>query len=167
MSTTSTQALVATLLARELRALRREIERYPDDEAPWRALPGVANAGGTLALHVAGNLQHYVGARLGGTGYVRDRPAEFARRGVPRAQLVAELDRAIDVVQRVLPALGAAAMDATYPEEVGGHRLTTRDFLVHLLSHLAYHLGQVDYHRRMACGDGATVGAVSIDEVGA
>jgi hypothetical protein len=165
MTTRSTQELLAALLTRELRAFRREIGQYPDDEAPWRTLPGIANAGGTLALHVAGNLQHYVGARLGATGYVRDRPAEFARRDVPRALLVAELDRAIDVVQRVLPAVDDATMEAAYPEEVGGRRLTTRDFVAHLLAHLAYHLGQVDYHRRAVTGDGATVGAVAIDEV--
>ena len=164
MTTRSTQELIAALLARELRALRREIERYPDDSTPWRTLPGIANAGGTLALHVAGNLQHYVGTQLGDTGYVRDRPAEFARRDVPRALLVDELDRALDVVQRVIPALDDETMNAAYPEAVGGQRMPTRDFLVHLLAHLAYHLGQVDYHRRLVTGDGATVGAIAIDE---
>ncbi len=69
---------LAAILARDLAALRREIEAYPDDALPWREVPGLTNPGGTLALHVAGNLQHYVGHVLGGSGYVRDRPAEFA-----------------------------------------------------------------------------------------
>ncbi|HYD55133.1 MAG TPA: hypothetical protein VEA99_21030, partial [Gemmatimonadaceae bacterium] len=120
MTTTSPQALVAALLARELRALQREIAHYPDDDAPWRELPGIANGGGTLALHVAGNLQHYVGARLGDTGYRRDRAAEFATRGVSRAALAAELARAEAVVTRVLPTLDDARLDAAYPEEIGG-----------------------------------------------
>jgi len=166
MTTNSTQALLATLMSRELRALRREVERYPDDEAPWRELPGVSNAGGTLVLHLAGNLQHYVGARLGDTGYRRDRPAEFARRGVPRAELLAEIDRTQDVVERVLPSLPDERLDAPYPETVAGRTMITRDFLVHLLSHLAYHLGQVDYHRRIATADAATVDAIAVSELG-
>ena len=166
MTTNSTQALLATLMSRELRALRREVERYPDDETPWRALPGISNVGGTLVLHLAGNLQHHVGARLGDSGYRRDRAAEFARRGVPRAELVAEIDRARDVVERVLPALSDDRLAAPYPEAVAGRTMCTRDLLMHLLSHLAYHLGQVDYHRRIAATDVTTVDALALNEIG-
>lgn len=166
MTTNSTQALLATLMSRELRALRREVERYPDDEAPWREIPGVSNVGGTLVLHLAGNLQHYVGARLGDSGYRRDRAAEFARRGVPRAALVAEIDRAREVVERVLPALADDRLDTPYPEAVAGRTMCTRDFLMHLLSHLAYHLGQVDYHRRIAAADATPVDAIALSELG-
>lgn len=166
MTTNSTQALLATLMSRELRALRREVERYPDDEAPWRAIPGVSNVGGTLVLHLAGNLQHYVGAQLGDSGYRRDRPAEFSRRGVARAELLAEIDQAREVVERVLPSLTNDRLDAIYPETVAGRTMYTRDFLMHLLSHLAYHLGQVDYHRRIATADAATVDAIALSELG-
>jgi Protein of unknown function (DUF664) len=154
-------ALSAVLL-RELAALRRAVEAYPDDDAPWRLPPGLPNAGGTLALHVAGNLRHYVGAVLGGSGYLRDRDAEFARRGVPRAALVAELDAASEDVERTLRALPEAALAEPYPERFGGRAVATGDWLVHLASHLAYHLGQLDYHRRVVTGDPRSIGALPI-----
>jgi hypothetical protein len=159
-------ALLAVTIAREVRAVRREIEAYPDDAAVWRVVPGLPNAGGTLALHLAGNLRHYVGARLGGTGYVRDRAREFAARDVPRAEIVAQLDAALADVERALPAVDPATLGAEYPEPVAGRAFTIAEMLVHLGAHLAYHLGQIDYHRRAATGDAAGVGAIAISELG-
>ena len=165
-SAPSLTALLGVTIARELRAVRREVEAYPDDASLWRAVPGLPNAGGTLALHLAGNLRHYVGARLGGTGYVRDRDREFAARDVPRAEVVAELDAALADVAATLPKLDAAALAREYPETFAGRAYGTAAFLVHLGVHLAYHLGQLDYHRRAATGDAAGVGAVPLRELG-
>jgi hypothetical protein len=153
-------ALRRTIL-RELEALEREVASYPDDEAPWRALPGVPNCGGTLALHCAGNLRHFIGHVLGGTGYVRDRTAEFARRGVSRELLIAELQSAHREVDLALRHLPASALAAPYPEPSDADPITTEMMLVHLATHLAYHLGQVDGHRRAVTGDAVGVGAVS------
>ncbi len=151
-------------MVRDLRGLAREVSAYPTDADPWRPLPGIANPGGTLALHLAGNIRHYVGAVLGGSGYVRDRAAEFSRRDVPRAELVAEIERAVADAERVLPALTSATLAAPFPEAVGGHRFVTSRFLVHLVAHLGYHVGQVDYHRRVVAGGGA-VGTLSVAEL--
>ncbi|MFL5578707.1 MAG: DinB family protein [Gemmatimonadaceae bacterium] len=153
---------VSTVLLRELAALRRAVESYPDDDTIWRLPNGLPNAGGTLVLHVAGNLQHYVGAVLGESGYRRDRDAEFTRRDLPRAALLAELDTAADVVERTLGALPDAALAEPYPERVGGRAVATGDWLVHLASHLAYHLGQLDYHRRVVTGDARSIGALPV-----
>ncbi len=153
------------VMVRDLRALTREVSAYPTDADPWREVPGLTNCGGTLVLHLAGNTRHFIGAVLGGSGYVRDRDAEFGRRGVPRAALVTEVELAIAEAERVLPALTATQLAAEYPLEVGGRRLRTSLFLAHLVSHLGYHLGQVDYHRRVV-GPGGTVGAVAIVELG-
>ena len=152
-----------TVMVRDLEALVREVNAYPDDEGPWRAVPGIANPGGTLALHLAGNVQHFIGVVLGGSSYVRDRDAEFSRRGVPRAELAAGRRQAIAEANRVFPTLTAAQMDAIYPIEVGGKRLPTRRWLTHLTSHLAYHLGQVDYHRRMVAPATGTVGTMALE----
>lgn len=157
--------LLGVTIARELRAVRREVEAYPDDAALWRPVPGLPNVGGTLALHVAGNLRHYVGARLGGTGYVRDRDGEFAARDVPRAEVLAQLDAALADVAATLPRLGAAALAREYPERFAGRAYGTAAFLVHLGVHLAYHLGQLDYHRRAVTGDAAGIGAVALKEL--
>ncbi|HEU4629795.1 MAG TPA: DinB family protein [Gemmatimonadaceae bacterium] len=161
------RAILRAVLLRELRAVRREVEAYPDDASLWAQRPGLPNAGGTIALHLAGNLQHYVGHRLGGTGYVRDRDAEFARRDVPRAEVLAELDAAAAAIDAALAdsAGTGATLPVRYPEAVGGRTLTTDDMLVHLAVHLAYHLGQLDYHRRLVTGDGRGVDAVAIREL--
>jgi hypothetical protein len=150
-----------TVLHRELGAVRRSVEAYPDEASLWRLPAGLPNAGGTLVLHIAGNLRYYVGHVLGGIPYVRDRDAEFARRDVPRDALLAEIDAAIDAVERALGGLPDDGLDAIYPERIAGRELRSRDWLVHLASHLAYHLGQLDYHRRVVTGDTTGVGAVS------
>lgn len=153
---------VSTVLLRELAALRRAVEAYPDEASLWRLPPTLPNAGGTLVLHVAGNLRHYVGAVLGGSGYRRDRDAEFARRDVPRAELLAELDAAYDVVAQTLGALPDEVLAERYAEPVGGRAVATGDWLVHLATHLAYHLGQLDYHRRVVTGDRRGIGAIAV-----
>jgi DinB family protein len=157
---------LAALLDRDLRALRRELEAYPDERQIWQPVPGLPNTAGTLALHLAGNLQHYVGAPWGGTGYVRDREAEFTRRDVPRAELILEIERARAAVASGLGAVRAEELGAEFPELVGGCRVRTGDFLVHTAVHLAYHLGQVDSHRRVVTGSGEGVGAVRPAELG-
>lgn len=159
------RSTIQHILTRELLALRRGIEAYPDDASVWRPMPGIANVGGTLALHIAGNLQHFVGAVLGGTGYVRDRDAEFARRDVSRDEILREIDAAIAAVERGLQAIGDDALPRVYPEKVAGRDVVTADYLVHLSSHLSYHLGQLDYHRRIVTGDGRTVNAVAAKDL--
>jgi hypothetical protein len=151
---------VAAILDRDLRTLRREVEAYADERDLWRRVPGITNVAGTLVLHLAGNLQHYFGALLGRTGYVRDRPAEFARRDVPRAELLKLIEAARAAVKDGLAGLVPSQLAAEFPETVGGSRVATGEYLVHLTSHFAYHLGQVDYHRRMVTGSEASIGAM-------
>src|SRR2546426_11267808 len=95
MAAPGSPSWVAGILARDLNALRREVETYPDERDLWRTAPGVANPGGNLALHCAGNLQHFIGGVFGGPGYARDRDAEVGRRDVPRAQLRADIHTAL------------------------------------------------------------------------
>jgi uncharacterized damage-inducible protein DinB len=153
------------VILRDLRALRREVEAFPDERDLWRVPPGVTNSAGTLALHLAGNIQHYVGAVLGHTDYVRDRAAEFSRRDVPRPEILGQIDAAIRAVERGLAALSDATLAADYPEPVAGFTVTTSEWLVHLAVHVGYHLGQVDYHRRIVTGRGETTGAMAIPEL--
>ena len=156
---------ITTILTRELRALARELAAYPDDAAVWRTFPGITNSAGSLVLHLTGNIQHYVGAALGRTDYRRDRGAEFARRDVPRPELIAEIDGAIAAVERTVPRLTATALRADYPEKIGGRVVVTDEFLLHLVSHLSWHLGQLDYHRRMVTDEAGKVGALPVAEL--
>lgn len=164
MTPTVPEALRALIL-RELRATQREIEQYPNDESVWAMPPGVKNSAGNLALHLAGNLQHFVGARVGGLGYVRDRDAEFSRRHLPRAELVRELGRAIEAVNKGFSRLTEQDLRGVYPDQVAGVSPGTGEFLLHIAVHLGYHLGQIDYHRRIVTGDATTVDTVSIKEL--
>ena len=140
---------VLQLMERDLEKLRGEVEQYPDEASLWRDLPGIANPGGVLAAHCAGNLRHYVGALLGGSGYVRDRPAEFGRRDRTRAELLEGLAAAEKEVGAALARLSEADLAKEFPEKVGGVARSTGDQLVWLVAHLAYHMGQVNYHRRV------------------
>lgn len=159
-------ASVHAVLRRELRAVRRSVDAYPDDATLWELRPGLPNAGGTLALHLAGNIQHYVGAVLGRSGYVRDRDAEFSRRDVSRAAVQAELAAAEQAIDDGMRTLSEDRLAEPYPELLSGQRLATRDFLLHLAAHLAYHLGQIDYHRRVVTGDARGIGAIASAELG-
>jgi len=151
---------LARVLVREVEGFERELTLFPDDASVWRTVPGVTNSAGTLALHIAGNLQYYVGGVLGGSGYVRDRAAEFGRRDVPRAELIEGLRAARRAVESALPGLPAARLDEIYPEDVIGVRMPTGRFLLHLVSHAGHHLGQVGYLRRIVTGQNRSSGAI-------
>src|SRR2546422_11757061 len=125
----------------------------------------ISNCAGTLALHLGGNIQFFVGAVLAGTGYVRDRDAEFARRDVPRAELLREIDAAIAAVERGMARLAEAGLKEPYPQPPAGFAVTTGDFLLHVVAHLTYHLGQVDHHRRLLTGQAGQIRAVSLGEI--
>ena len=154
---------LAAIFERDLRALAREVDAYPDERDLWAHVPGVSNVAGTLVLHLAGNLQYYLGAVLGGSGYVRDRPAEFARRDVPRSELLREIEATRTTVSRVL--CGALDVDREFPESIAGKRVRTGDYLIHLATHFAYHLGQLDYHRRIVSGHDKGIDAMRPTEL--
>jgi len=153
---------LSILLVRELETFERELELFPDDESVWRTPPSVSNSAANLALHVAGNLQHFVGAVLGGTGYVRNRELEFSRRSGSRADVKAEVQAARRAVTETLGRLPEGAFEREYPEPVGGLRLRTDRFLMHLCSHAAYHLGQAGYARRAVTGENRSSGPVPL-----
>ncbi|GGN36115.1 DinB family protein [Deinococcus daejeonensis] len=138
------------LFVRDLGKLIAELEAYPDDASVWRVRGDIVNPAGTLALHLIGNLSQFVGADLGGAAFVRDREAEFARRDVPRAELIAGLREVSARVVAALDGLDAARLDEVSAPQLPGfpEGMTVRYFLIHLYGHLNWHLGQVDYHRR-------------------
>lgn len=156
---------IGHFLQRELHSLRLELEAYPDEQLIWALPPGLPNSAGTLALHLAGNLRHYVGAILGGNGYIRNRDEEFAARNVPREALLAQIAESEAAIESTLPLLSEEQMSAPFPEPIREHHLKTGELLIQLAVHLAYHLGQVSYHRRLVTGDVQGVGALSAAEL--
>jgi uncharacterized damage-inducible protein DinB len=157
---------LALLLTRELAAFERELDLFPDDASAWGRADGVPNSAANLALHVAGNLQHFVGTVLGGTGYVRDREREFGRRDGPREDVKRELRAAARAVSTILPGLPAERLAAEFPEPVNDVRLRTDRFLMHLSAHAAYHLGQASVARRALTGDPRSSGPVPLAPLG-
>ena len=153
------------LLRRDLRCFIREVEAFPDDATLWQTVPGITNSAGNLALHVVGNLRHFVGAVLGGTDYVRDREREFARREGTRAEVIALLEAAATEIEAGLAALRAEALALPYPQVVMGHQPPTGRFLLHLDTHLAFHLGQTGYLRRALTGEAGATGGMGIPEL--
>ncbi len=153
------------LFHRDLRCFIREVEAFPDDATLWHTVPGISNSAGNLALHVAGNLSSFVGVALGGTGYQRHREQEFSQREGSRADVVAALEGAAREVEIGLKALTPESLAAPFPMEVGGLHLVTGRFLLHLASHLAFHLGQAGYLRRALTGNAASTGVLSIKEL--
>ena len=137
------------ILVRDLDKLESELLLYPSEESLWKVEKSIANPAGNLCLHLCGNLQHYIGAILGNGAYIRNRDNEFAARGIPRATLLREIAQAKKAVMETLPALTEQQLQAQYPVDVFGKPMTTIFFLVHLAAHFGYHLGQVNYHRRL------------------
>lgn len=142
-------AVLLEFFERELLKVKEELNLYASETAIWEIRPGIANSAGNLCLHLVGNLQHFIGAVLGNTGYIRERDAEFATKGVPRATLLASIDDTIAVIKNALSPFKEADFDQTYPLEKHGQVVSMRYMLLHLLTHLNYHLGQINYHRRL------------------
>ncbi len=140
---------LALLFERDILRVKNEISLYADETKLWLAVPGISNAAGNLCLHLSGNLQHYIGGILGHSGYVRNRPEEFSQKDIPAKQLIEDLDRVAVLVAKTLRELPIDQLEKEYPEKVFEQPMTVEYFLLHLLAHLNYHLGQINYHRRM------------------
>ena len=160
-------ASLREILMRDLRSLEEQIAAYPDDESVWRTAPGISNPAGALALHLAGNLRHFFGAVLGSSGYQRDREAEFATRGVSRSELQELVRDTMSEVEQVLDTLQSGDLASKYPIQIADKSVGTLTFLMHLAVHFTWHLGQIDYHRRLLTADPKTVENVSIKALSA
>lgn len=141
------------LFERDIIRLEKELDAFHDEKNIWETLPGISNSSGNLALHLAGNLNHFIGASIGETGYVRQREAEFSSKDVPRKDLIKTLEATRLVVATSLRKMTPAHLNLNYPDEVFGYSMTYGYFLTHLVSHLSYHLGQINYLRRALEGE--------------
>jgi len=137
------------LFRRDLNKLKTEIELYKKESNLWLLNKGVTNCAGNLCLHLIGNLNAYIGEELGQTGYVRQRDLEFSLKNVPRKELINKIESTSAMVESVLNELTVKDLEKDFPINVFKGQMTTEFFLVHLLTHLSYHLGQINYHRRL------------------
>ncbi|MDR7370952.1 DinB family protein [Flavobacterium aquidurense] len=138
-----------SLFNRDLNKLKVEIESYQNENQIWVIDKNISNSAGNLCLHLIGNLNTYIGAELGKTAYIRNRPLEFSLKDVPKSELITKIDETILVINNTLDSLTETDLEKIYPQIVFEKEMTTEFFLVHLSTHLAYHLGQINYHRRL------------------
>lgn len=137
------------LFERDIDKTIKELQSYNDEANIWKLTDTIGNSAGTLALHLVGNLNHFIGTHIGETSYVRDRNAEFSMQDIPRKDLIKSLESTKMVVSTSLRKLTPAHLDLDYPLEVFGYKMSYGYFLTHLIGHLSYHLGQINYHRRL------------------
>jgi len=142
-------SVLVTLFCRDLAKLKVELELYKTETQIWKVTGDIANSAGNLCLHLVGNLDTYIGATLGNSGYMRDRDAEFALKNIPRSELIQRIDSTNQTIQQVVPKLTDKQLKSEYPLLILKEKTTTEYFLIHLAMHLSYHLGQVNYHRRL------------------
>lgn len=137
------------LFERDLNKLKSEIESYLDERNIWLTEKGIANSAGNLCLHLIGNLNTYIGAEIGNSGFIRNRQMEFSIKNVPVSELIHKIKRTKDIVISSLDNLTDRDLEKEYPVLVFDEKTSVGFFLVHLTTHLTYHLGQINYHRRL------------------
>ena len=137
------------LFNRDLEKLSNEIRSFKNKRNLWKTEGSISNSAGNLCLHLVGNLNHFIGAIIGDSGYIRRREKEFESTNIDTDKLIALVnDTNIDVIS-VLKRFDSERLKANYPIQVFGEDMTYEFFLIHLTTHLNYHLGQINYLRRM------------------
>jgi len=134
---------------RDIRKLIHEVNLFNNEEDLWRTQGSVKNSCGNLVLHIIGGLNYLIGTTLAHTGYIRDRNQEFIRKNVEKNELIAQLEELIPMINKTVNALNREDMEAEFPIFFDQPKTSTSYVLVQLLLHLNYHLGQVNYLRRI------------------
>ena len=144
--------MIATLSGfyeRDVNKLAEEINLFKNENNIWRLKDGISNPAGNLVLHLTGNLNYFIGTILAKNGYVRKRDKEFSEKNIPRSQLIVEVQQIIPLIQNTLPNLSKEQLQSEFPVPLGGKNYVTEDMLILLLAHFNFHLGQVNYLRRI------------------
>ena len=140
---------VIKILKADLETLKNELNAYKSEDSIWKVSGEIKNSSGNLCLHLCGNLRYYIGKILGNSGYLRNREAEFSTKNIGRSELLNQIEDTIASIESTLPKLPGDVINQNYPTDVFGYPMTTGYFLIYLTSHLKYHLGQINYHRRL------------------
>ncbi|MNR97573.1 hypothetical protein D3C72_287550 [compost metagenome] len=141
--------ILKTLFNRDLTKLKSEIELYKNENMIWFVEKGITNSAGNLTLHLIGNLNTYIGAEIGKTNYIRNRALEFSQKDISKKELIKSIEETIIMIENALDKVTEEDLKKEYPVLVFDKKTSTEYLLIHLSTHLAYHLGQINYHRRM------------------
>jgi uncharacterized damage-inducible protein DinB len=146
---------LSALMKRDLATLAQHIQAFPVEELLWQTAPGITNAAGNLVLHLEGNLREYIGRQLGNIPFERDRPQEFTTKALGKAELLRRVAHLSEIIPAVISSLSPEQLTTVYPQVVLERELSVQGFLVHLYGHLSWHMGQIDYIRRVLSAEGA------------
>ncbi|HHP7242608.1 MAG TPA: DinB family protein [Cyclobacteriaceae bacterium] len=137
------------LFKKDFQKLRTEIGSFHADAALWKTSGDIINSAGNIVLHLCGNMRHFIGATLGNTGYEREREKEFTMTGLTKEQLIEAVNITEGEVLKALDNLSEKQLNDKYPLEPFGYPVTHQYFLIHIYAHFNYHLGQINYLRRL------------------
>lgn len=137
------------LFQRDLSRLGSEISLYPSEEQIWQIKDDISNSAGNLCLHLIGNLNHFISHVLGGSDYLRNREFEFKGKGVPREELLNDISACAEMLNNVLGNLSEEDLQENFPIQLFDTTYSKEQMLLHLYGHFNYHLGQINYHRRL------------------
>jgi hypothetical protein len=140
---------LVTLFENDLDKLIVEISLFKDEASVWTTKEGITNSAGNLALHLVGNLNHFIGKTLGDSGYERKRDDEFSLKNIPREKLISDISDLKGTIKNIIPKLSSEDLKKDFPLAIRDEVFSTQVMLIYLLAHLNYHLGQVNYLRRM------------------
>lgn len=140
---------IKAIYLKNIQRLTDEINAYENDIKLWKLNGSISNSGGNLCLHLVGNLNHFIGATLGNTGYVRNREVEFSTKNLTKTELNNMIDEAKEIVSKTFEQLNEIDLQNDFPFEIFGKH-STEYYLIFFIAHFEYHLGQINYHRRMS-----------------
>ena len=146
---TTTIEILRSIFIRDLNKLKLEISSYSNEDKIWHIDKSILNSSGNLCLHLIGNLDNYIGAQIGETGYIRNRDLEFADKNVPKETLITNIEATIDMINNTFNQLTDSDLKKEHPFLVFESKSSIEYLLMHLTTHLSYHLGQINYHRRL------------------
>jgi hypothetical protein len=123
----------------------RELAAPLSDAQFWAKPFPFGNSFGHLVLHLTGNLNYYIGAQIAGTGYVRDRPREFAETGRPsKDDVLKKFDEAVEMVVRTIRSQSVEDWSAAY-SATGVDAQDRFEIVLQCATHLHHHIGQMMY----------------------
>ena len=139
---------IKAIYLKNIQRLSDEIAAYSQDENLWEIKNAISNSGGNLCLHLIGNMNHFIGATLGNTGYVRNREAEFSTRFLSKVELLKMIEEVKFVVSKTLDEMDEGDLQKQFPFDIFGVH-SNEYYLIFFIAHFEYHLGQINYHRRL------------------
>ncbi len=140
--------ILKQLYSFELENLLNEINAYSNSENLWIIDKNIKNSGGNLCLHLVGNINHFIGSVMLKTNYVRNRDDEFDSKNISKQELAEMVKATQALIANEFDKITEADLQKTFPFDFMGVN-TTGFYLTRFLCHLSYHLGQINYHRRL------------------